>query len=349
MGFLFYSATLLVGLLLSIIFINIGTALNKKYSFMFLSAIIFFITFLLLKSNNNCNDRIFFISDNEKWIIYEDELSGLSANKPDINDFNIIKEQLIFSTQDNQDLFLNKINPKKRKKVQLKDLISKNMNTNKKLKFVDNQYYINFLIEVHNNIVLKENLNINEILITNIVNPVQDLSNLTEKINYEELISLISEIIKKYEKKKKIIRRIINTSSNNLTTSVHLNSINLGLITLIDRPFGWGLNRFEYAFKYYMPNLYVKFHEMRVLNYNDGASNLSKLIVEFGIFSIFLFIFFVYWSFSNKINITSKIFLIPLIVTQLIRGAGYFNGGFLLVVLLMFSLLYNNKNKVKNE
>ena len=96
-----------------------------------------------------------------------------------------------------------------------------------------------------------------------------------------------------------------------------------------------------------MPNIWTQYHETRLLNHNDGASNLSKLIVEFGIFSIFLFIFFIYWGFSKQIPISAKIFFIPLIITQLIRGAGYYNGGFMLIVLLMIAtLLYKDKSNV---
>ena len=38
----------------------------------------------------------------------------------------------------------------------------------------------------------------------------------------------------------------------------------------------------------------------------------------------------------NKIPIDNKIFLISFIVTQTIRGAGYFNGAFLFILFLLF-------------
>ena len=95
-----------------------------------------------------------------------------------------------------------------------------------------------------------------------------------------------------------------------------------------------------------MPNVSVQYHEIRVFNYNDGASNLAKLVVEFGIFSVLLFIFFIYWGLSNRVSVITKIFFIPFVATQLIRGAGYFNGGFLLIVLLMIStMIYSNYSK----
>ena len=52
---------------------------------------------------------------------------------------------------------------------------------------------------------------------------------------------------------------------------------------------------------------------------------------------------------SEKIPIEQKLFFVPFIITQLIRGAGYFNGGFILIILLMLYSLYsknNNHNKL---
>ena len=105
--------------------------------------------------------------------------------------------------------------------------------------------------------------------------------------------------------------------------------------SLIDRPLGWGINRFHNAFVYYQPRLVVIYNEIRTLNYNDGSSNFSKLLVEFGIFSFILFYFYFVFAFSRRIDVSEKLFLLPFIITQMIRGAGYFNGGFMLITLLI--------------
>ena len=41
----------------------------------------------------------------------------------------------------------------------------------------------------------------------------------------------------------------------------------------------------------------------------------------------------IYYSFSKKIQFEEKLFLVPIVITQMCRGAGYFNGGFTTVPL----------------
>ena len=72
-------------------------------------------------------------------------------------------------------------------------------------------------------------------------------------------------------------------------------------------------------------------------NIYDGSTNISKLITEFGLFGILLLlIVFFYYLKNKKIN-NINIFLLSLIFMQLLRGVGYFNGGFLLAIILLFS------------
>ena len=123
----------------------------------------------------------------------------------------------------------------------------------------------------------------------------------------------------------------------NLSLSVLVNSFNISVETIKTRPFGWGLNRYEYAFDYYMFDNIVKpyhYHEVYTLNFNDGSSNISKLITEFGIFAFLIIPFIFLFIFKKNINNEVKIFFLVLFFTQLARGAGYFNGGFI------FSLIY---------
>ena len=65
----------------------------------------------------------------------------------------------------------------------------------------------------------------------------------------------------------------------NLSAAVLINSIDISLNTLKERILGWGLNRYETAFDYYMFNLIIIppwYHEVYTLNYNDGASNFQS-------------------------------------------------------------------------
>ena len=78
------------------------------------------------------------------------------------------------------------------------------------------------------------------------------------------------------------------------------------------------------------------------LNSKDASNNLAKITVEFGLFSVFLFIYFIYFAFSKKATLEEKSFLIPLVLTQLMRGAGYYNGGFLICIILICIIIRLN-------
>ena len=133
-----------------------------------------------------------------------------------------------------------------------------------------------------------------------------------------------------------------------MSGAVFVNSINIAKTSIMDRPFGWGLDRYEFAYnkyavkereKYRLQSYHDRLFDWN-LNSKDGSNNLAKIITEFGFFSIFLFVFFVYFSFSKKATLEEKSFLIPLILTQLLRGAGYYNGGFLLCIILMLFISF---------
>ena len=107
---------------------------------------------------------------------------------------------------------------------------------------------------------------------------------------------------------------------------------------------GWGLNRYENAFDYYMFNQIVIpyfYHEVYTLNYNDGSANISKLTTEFGWPILIFFPIFLFFLFSKKIPNELKIFFVSLIITQLIRGAGYFNGGFAFSLIFVLFTVFN--------
>ena len=78
--------------------------------------------------------------------------------------------------------------------------------------------------------------------------------------------------------------------------------------------------------------------------------NLTKLLVEFGLLNIILILFFIYFLFSSKIAIDDKIFLFPIIFVQsFLRGAGYFNGGFLIATILIILIVTKSYNGKKSN
>ena len=153
----------------------------------------------------------------------------------------------------------------------------------------------------------------------------------------------ISKNIKYEDLKRKYPEDIFN-----LSVSVFLNALNISFATLLHKPFGWGLNMYEYAFDLYMFDQRVypyHYHEVFTLNYNDGSANIPKLITEFGLISFILIPIFFIFLFSKKISPQNKIFFSTLILTQLLRGAGYFNGGFGFSIIFMCFTVFNFYNK----
>ena len=79
------------------------------------------------------------------------------------------------------------------------------------------------------------------------------------------------------------------------------------------------------------------------LNLNSGSNNFSKIIVEFGLFGIVLFILYSIIIFSRNINDEIKFLLFPLIFGQiLIRGTGYFQSGFLIITIILIVIIIDN-------
>ena len=127
----------------------------------------------------------------------------------------------------------------------------------------------------------------------------------------------------------------------NLSSDVYFFNSKIAFNSLIDRPFGWGLYNYQFAHQKYSKITKSYLEGSSWLNNDDGANILFKSIVEMGIFSFLLYIPFLYFLFCKKINFQYKLLLAPPIITQvLIRGSGFFNGGFIVFIILYFYLVF---------
>ena len=125
------------------------------------------------------------------------------------------------------------------------------------------------------------------------------------------------------------------------SASVFYHNLRITKQSILEFPFGWGFNNYEKAANYFNKKTRFATDDARradridLLNKQDGTNNFFKMIVEFGYFGVFVY-FAIFLSFlSKKITLEDKIFLFPFILTQSIRGAGYFNGGFLLILFII--------------
>ena len=120
-----------------------------------------------------------------------------------------------------------------------------------------------------------------------------------------------------------------------MTTLIYERSSVLTIYTFKKNQLGWGFDGMNNAtLKLLEKNNYKEVYwPSNTLNLNDGLSNFFKILNEFGIFSIFvLYLFLKYLIIQKKIN-SFNLFIITLFITLCIRGAGYFNGGFIFCLL----------------
>lgn len=181
--------------------------------------------------------------------------------------------------------------------------------------------------------------------------------NTSTLINFE--YKIFKEEIKdplKKEIKDPLREEIKELYLSNVTSEVYKKTLILTIRALKSNIFGFGLNRFEDFHKieikkikndYYLEKNKIFFgNEGLELNWNDGRSNLSKLLIEFGIFSFILLIIFIIFSFNKKIPFDIKIFFNSVVIVQLFSGAGYINSGFLFSICFVIILIHKNYRKI---
>lgn len=147
---------------------------------------------------------------------------------------------------------------------------------------------------------------------------------------------------------------------NNLILNRNLSSevLNIAVLNTINtfdkgRVFGWGFNSYYRAYEDNLKNIINKYYpnhdldyQLFKLNKSDARSTLLKIINEFGILSL-IFLYYAYKFILNKsIDLKYKSSISSLLITQLISGAGYFNGGFAIFLFLMI-VLSNSNQKLK--
>jgi len=224
-------------------------------------------------------------------------------------------------------------------------------------------------VEIKKKLLIKSSLLILVSLILIISNPnchkritninTLTLFNLEYKTFKEEIKDPLKEEIKdplKEEIKDPLKEEIKDLYPVNITSDVYKKSLILTVRALKSNIFGFGLNRFEDFHKIEIEKIKNDYdlkknkiffgNEGLELNWNDGRSNLSKLLIEFGIFSFILLIIFIIFTFDKKIPFDIKIFFNSAVIVQLFSGAGYINCGFLFSICFVTILI--NKNYRKN-
>lgn len=179
------------------------------------------------------------------------------------------------------------------------------------------------------------------------VNPFSDLTNLTQemtdlkkKLDNPNLSQTEKEFLTKNLKKlKEFVKKKFERRPNNigsLSSDVFYHALKVTYNSILSNPFGRGFQGYELAFHDYNNANFVHKEWLKVYNNKDASNTLFKIVTEFGLLSIILYLMLLIIFLGNKITIDNKIFLMSFIVTQTIRGAGYFNGAFLFILFLLF-------------
>ena len=163
------------------------------------------------------------------------------------------------------------------------------------------------------------------------------------------IIDLENQNQKKMTESPKTIKKIDGITTG-LSSGVYINSIKISKNSFLDYPFGVGFDNYIFSFNSFIKktskesaNLSEIINDLFILNTNDGSNNFAKISVEFGVLSIFFYIILIKFILSKQIESSMKMFIITALFTQIfIRGAGYFNGGFLI---LFFYAFYYQKSK----
>ncbi len=162
-------------------------------------------------------------------------------------------------------------------------------------------------------------------------------------VEKNEILKKKKTLEKKLEESEIKKRKFRSEYRGSLSSDVFFHALKVTLNSIISKPFGWGFQGYELAFNDYNKKNKIFRKPLEVFNSRDASNNTFKIITEFGIFSLILYFLFLYIFLSKKISIENKIFLIPFLVTQSIRGAGYFNGAFLLLIFLLIVAQFKDK------
>lgn len=326
-------------LLISTIIVGASSILffknNKKIVFYFIAIVVFSLGYL--KLNKDCSSRLQSLKLND--------LSKLDYINKEIQNKNMLflenfnGECLNISNQKDEKEIYNIKSQYFAKNLEYEKLIKLKLTNMKLAKQYQLTEKVRILKNERNQLIIKlvEFVNANPDIIKNCKHILKHKDEVYKQINIKRFDSKIIE-------------------HNNVTVSVYYNSFLVALKSLKKYPLGVGLNNYHIAHNQFTSeNLFesqnqfgsVLHPEVVSLNVKDGRNNLLKIVVEFGIFSIFfamVFLLVLYNIFKYQ-NILNLLFLTN-ICTQLLSGAGYINGGFIFSILILLVINFLNEKKI---
>ena len=178
----------------------------------------------------------------------------------------------------------------------------------------------------------------NDVVCLKKINPIAETKNILNQENYFEKVLA--------NNKTTIFSdgTIVSNNEGSSSAIVFYHALNITINSFLEKPFGWGLQGYESAHLNFNKNdKNLNFNKLSNLNTKDGTNNFFKIITEFGVFGFFIYFVLAFVLIDRKVSIENKIFFFPFIITQSVRGAGYFNGGFILIMFILLILQFKKK------
>lgn len=175
--------------------------------------------------------------------------------------------------------------------------------------------------------------------------------NFKEQCNYRSIENIKQAAksidIKFSEDKEKEFDYSIEVPDQALSYKVFLKSIQVGVFTLPKNLIGVGINNYDQLFEKYGKRSDIFNGEENFLNIEDASNNFSKIIGEFGFFGLILYFFLLIRLVKIDPVNSFQIFLITAILSQSLRGVGYFSAAFIILITTLYINIYEKKFKKK--
>lgn len=175
--------------------------------------------------------------------------------------------------------------------------------------------------------------------------------NFKEQCNYRSIENIKQAAksidIKFSEDKEKEFDYSIEVPDQALSYKVFLKSIQVGVFTLPKNLIGVGINNYDQLFEKYGKRSDIFNGEENFLNIEDASNNFSKIIGEFGFFGLILYFFLLIRLVKIDPVNSFQIFLITAILSQSLRGVGYFSAAFIVLITTLYINIYEKKFKKK--
>ena len=146
--------------------------------------------------------------------------------------------------------------------------------------------------------------------------------------------------------KAEVINDTFNTKGS-LSSALTYKFLKFALNSFKNNIIGTGIGTFERESIIYSDKNKFGIPSFDTFNLKDGTNNFNKLIVEFGVFGLLLYLIVFLYSLKKNIRFDEKCFLIPFIITQSLRGAGYYNGGFALIFIILLISYFASFKTIK--